>query len=187
MKKQFKLGPSSGNYDLQEVAGDWNVSRGAPLLLLPFFLSLFFLLTPAMSVAETMSEAVLQERTKEVSKTLRCAVCQSESVWESNAELALQMREIIRERLIAGQSPDEIRAYFVSRYGDFILLQPRKMGLNLLLWGGPFLILGIGGIFLFRTLRGWVKQTAPAEPSTLLPIDERNRHRIEQELRSLNK
>lgn len=134
-----------------------------------------------------MGEDLLQERTKEVAKTLRCAVCQSESVWESNAELALQMREIIRERLSQGQTPDEIRAYFVSRYGDFILLQPRRIGLNLLLWGGPFLLLGIGGIFLFRTLRGWVKQTAPAAPEALLPIDERNRRRIEQELRSLNK
>jgi len=153
---------------------------------LPLFFPLLLLFTHSLSAAESMSEDVLQERTKEVAKTLRCAVCQSESVWESNAELALQMREIIRERLIQGESPDEIRAYFVSRYGDFILLRPRKMGLNLLLWGGPFLLLGIGGFLLFRTLRGWVKQTAPA-PEALLPIDERNRQRIEQELRSLNK
>ena len=156
-------------------------------LFLPLFLFLLLLITRSMSAAGTMSEDILQDRVKEVSKTLRCAVCQSESVWESNAELALQMREIIRERLIQGQSADEIRAYFVSRYGDFILLRPRKTGLNLLLWGGPFLLLGIGGIFLFRTLRGWVKQTVPIEAETLLPIDERNRRRIEQELRSLNK
>lgn len=156
---------------------------------LPLFFSLLLPFTHSLSAAESMSEDVLQERTKEVAKTLRCAVCQSESVWESNAELALQMREIIRERLIQGQSGDEIRAYFVSRYGDFILLRPRKMGLNLLLWGGPFLLLGIGGILLFRTLRGWVKQTGtlPVAPENLLPIDERNRQRIEQELRSLNK
>ena len=169
MKKQFKIGPSAENYGV------------------PLFLSLFLLFTRLISAAETMSEDILQDRVKEVSKTLRCAVCQSESVWESNAELALQMREIIRERLIQGQSPDEIRAYFVSRYGDFILLRPRKTGLNLLLWGGPFLLLGIGGIFLFRTLRGWVKLTVPIEAETLLPIDERGRQRIEQELRSLNK
>ena len=100
---------------------------------LPLLFSLLLLFTHTLSAAESMSEDVLQERTKEVSKTLRCAVCQSESVWESNAELALQMREIIRERLIQGQSPDEKRAYFVSRNGDFILLRPRKMGLNLLL------------------------------------------------------
>ncbi len=173
--------------DLQGVVEVKHANHGALLLFLPFFLSFFLLFTQLISAAETMSEDILQDRVKEVSKTLRCAVCQSESVWESNAELALQMREIIRERLIQGQSADEIRAYFVSRYGDFILLRPRKMGLNLLLWGGPFLLLGIGGIFLFRTLRGWVKLTVPIEAETLLPIDERNRRRIEQELRSLNK
>lgn len=155
---------------------------------IPLLLSLLLSFTHALS-AESMSEDVLQERTKEVSKTLRCAVCQSESVWESNAELALQMREIIRERLIQGQSGDEIRAYFVSRYGDFILLRPRKMGMNLLIWVGPFILLAFGGIFLFRTLRGWVRQTGsiPVAPESLTPIDERNRQRIEQELRSLNK
>lgn len=158
-----------------------------PMILLFLFLPLFSLSAFSISTAETLSEEMLQERTKEVAKTLRCAVCQSESVWESNAELALQMREIIRERLIKGESPDEIRAYFVSRYGDFILLKPRTRGLNLLLWGGPFILLLIGGTLLYRTLRKWVSQTASVEKETLAPIDERNRLRIEQEMRSLNK
>lgn len=102
------------------------------------FIPLFLILFTSLSTAETLNEDQLQERVKQVSKTLRCAVCQSESVWESNAELAIQMRDIIRERLIQGESPDQIRAYFVSRYGDFILLKPRAFGLNLLLWEGPF-------------------------------------------------
>ncbi|TAK07596.1 MAG: cytochrome c-type biogenesis protein CcmH [Candidatus Manganitrophaceae bacterium] len=147
------------------------------------FLLVFF---TSLATAETLTEDQLQVRVKEVAKTLRCAVCQSESVWESNAELAIQMRDIIRERLSQGQSPDEIRAYFVSRYGDFILLQPRAfVGMNWLLWGGPFLLLIVGGTFLFRTLRKWVAQTAPSPPEELSPIDERGRRRIEQELRSL--
>lgn len=147
------------------------------------FLLVFF---TSLATAETLTEDQLQVRVKEVAKTLRCAVCQSESVWESNAELAIQMRDIIRERLSQGQSPDEIRAYFVSRYGDFILLQPRAfVGMNWLLWGGPFLLLIVGGAFLFRTLRKWVAQTAPPPPEELSPIDERGRRRIEQELRSL--
>ncbi len=149
-------------------------------ILIPFFLILF----TSFSTAETLNEDQLQVRVKEVAKTLRCAVCQSESVWESNAELAIQMRDIIRERLSQGQSPDEIRAYFVSRYGDFILLKPRAFGMNWLLWGGPFLLLIIGGSFLFRTLRKWVAQTAPDSPEILSPLDERGRRRIEQELRS---
>lgn len=149
-------------------------------ILIPFFLLLF----TALSAAQTLTEDQLQVRVKEVSKTLRCAVCQSESVWESNAELALQMKEIVRERLIQGESPDEIRAYFVSRYGDFILLKPRAFGLNLLLWIGPFLLLAVGGVFLFRTLRKWVAETAPASPENLSPINEKNRRRIEQALRA---
>lgn len=149
------------------------------------FIPLFLILFTSLSTAETLNEDQLQERVRQVSKTLRCAVCQSESVWESNAELAIQMRDIIRERLIQGESPDQIRAYFVSRYGDFILLKPRAFGLNLLLWGGPFLLLAIGGIFLFRTLRKWVAETAPASPEALSPIDEKSRRRIEQEIRAL--
>lgn len=149
------------------------------------FIPLFLILFTSLSTAETLNEDQLQERVRQVSKTLRCAVCQSESVWESNAELAIQMRDIIRERLIQGESPDQIRAYFVSRYGDFILLKPRAFGLNLLLWGGPFLLLAIGGTFLFRTLRKWVAETAPASPEELSPIDEKSRRRIEQEIRAL--
>ena len=149
------------------------------------FIPLFLILFTSLSTAETLNEDQLQERVRQVSKTLRCAVCQSESVWESNAELAIQMRDIIRERLIQGESPDQIRAYFVSRYGDFILLKPRAFGLNLLLWGGPFLLLVIGGTFLFRTLRKWVAETAPASPEELSPIDEKSRRRIEQEIRAL--
>ncbi|MCG3112467.1 MAG: cytochrome c-type biogenesis protein CcmH [Candidatus Manganitrophus sp. SB1] len=151
------------------------------LLFIPLFLILF----TSLSTAQTLNEDQLQQRVREVSKTLRCAVCQSESVWESNAELAIQMRDIVRERLIQGESPDQIRAYFVSRYGDYILLKPRAFGLNLLLWGGPFLLLIIGGTFLFRTLRKWVAETAPASPEELSPIDEKSRRRIEQEIRGL--
>ncbi len=149
------------------------------------FIPLFLILLTSLSTAQTLNEDQLQKRVREVSKTLRCAVCQSESVWESNAELAIQMRDIVRERLIQGESPDQIRAYFVSRYGDYILLKPRAFGLNLLLWGGPFLLLIIGGSFLFRTLRKWVAETAPASPEDLAPIDEKNRRRIEQEIRAL--
>lgn len=137
--------------------------------------------------ALTMGEDELQDKTKEISRTLRCAVCQSESVWESNATLAIQMRDIVRERLLEGQSADEIRAYFVSRYGDYIVFKPRFRGVNLLLWGGPFFILLLGGGILLRNLRKWTKkprfevQDAPA--GILEPINEKQRQRIDQELR----
>ena len=129
------------------------------------------------------AEAQLQERIKAVSKSLRCAVCQSESVWESNAELAIQMRQIIRERLIRGESPDAIRAYFQGRYGDFILLSPRPTGLNLLLWIGPFLFLLIGSLVLYFTLRRWTASPSPSAPN-IPPIDTPTRERIESELQN---
>ncbi|MFQ5598324.1 MAG: cytochrome c-type biogenesis protein CcmH [Nitrospiria bacterium] len=150
-----------------------------------FPLIVFLATLPIISQAQTMDEDRLQEKLKEVSKTLRCAVCQSESVWESNATLAIQMRDIIRERLIAGETPDEIRAYFVSRYGDYIVFKPRFRGLNLLLWAGPFILLSLGGIILYRTLRKWTLRANTSIQDPLAPIDAKQRQRIEQELRSL--
>ncbi len=148
------------------------------LAVLPFFF------TSQTALAEPLDEDQLQDMTKAVSKTLRCAVCQTESVWESNATLAIQMRDIVRERLIAGESPDEIRDYFISRYGDYIVFKPRFRGLNLLLWVGPFVLLFIGGFFLVRKLRKWSVQTDTTEAEILRPIDEAQRQRIEQELGS---
>ncbi len=145
------------------------------------------LLCPSFSVAETANEELLDIQTREIAKTLRCAVCQSESVWESNAELARQMRQLIRERLAQGQSPEEIRAYFLSRYGDYILMEPRKTGLNWVLWVGPFILLGIGALLLYRTVARWVAQTSSIKPEDLSPIDELHRQRIDQELHSLEK
>ncbi len=139
---------------------------------------------PALS----MGDDELQAKTKEIAKVLRCAVCQSESVWESNSTLAIQMRDIVRDRLLAGESADEIKDYFVSRYGDYIVFKPRFEGINLLLWGGPFTILLIGGVILLRNIRRWTRKPRPTAPGTtaaasLNPIDEKQRERLEQELR----
>lgn len=148
---------------------------------------LSLLTTSSVSIADTVEEQILDIKTREIAKTLRCAVCQTESVWESNAELARQMRQVIRERLAQGESAEEIRNYFLSRYGDYILLEPRKSGVNWLLWVGPFVLLGIGGVLLYRTLGRWVAQTALIKPEETLPIDALHRQRIDQELHSLEK
>ncbi|MFQ5543630.1 MAG: cytochrome c-type biogenesis protein CcmH [Nitrospiria bacterium] len=170
--------------------------RRTSLVVILFLFSLFVnthtaLSQPASQVPPplNMSDDLLQQKIKEISKTLRCAVCQSESVWESNATLAIQMRDIVRERLIEGQTADEIRAYFVSRYGDYIVFKPRFRGLNLLLWGGPFILLAIGGIILARNLQKWSARSVLATPSAtteaMAPISEKQRKRIEAELQSL--
>ena len=141
----------------------------------------------SLGVAVTVEEAPLDIQVREVAKTLRCAVCQSESIWESNAGLARQMRDVIREQLRQGRTPDEIRTYFVGRYGEYILLRPSKSGLNWILWAGPFILLFIGGFFLYRTASRWVTQTASEKPEEVPPISDQERKRIEKELHLLEK
>ncbi len=136
--------------------------------------------------AEIIDETALDVRTRDVSKTLRCTVCQNESIWDSKADLAKQMREVVRERLAQGQSPEEIQAYFQSRYGDYILLEPTKSGMNWLLWAGPFVLLVVGGIILYMVLRRWVAQTPATSMEELPPLDEAHRKRIEEELKSFD-
>lgn len=148
---------------------------------------LFLIAVPAVATAGTVEEQAIDIRTREIAKTLRCTVCQSESIFESQAPLARQMREVIRERVAQGQSDEEIRAYFLSRYGDYILMEPRRTGLNWLIWAGPFLMLLIGGIFLYRTLARWTAKTASVPPEDLPPLDDISRQRIERELRSFQK
>jgi cytochrome c-type biogenesis protein CcmH len=131
--------------------------------------------------AATVDESDLDTRTREVAKTLRCTVCQTENVWESGSPFAQQVRANIRERLQQGHSPEEIRAYFLSRYGDYILMQPPTRGMNWIVWVGPFVLLGVGGILLYRSLSRWVTPTAPPPAE---PLDDAARSRIERELLS---
>lgn len=132
-------------------------------------------------LAATVDESDLDTRTREVAKTLRCTVCQTETVWESGSPFAGQVREAIRDRLQQGQSPDEVRAYFLSRYGDYILMQPPTHGVNWVVWVGPFALLSIGALLLYRSLSRWV---TPAAPPPVEPLDASARQRIERELRS---
>jgi cytochrome c-type biogenesis protein CcmH len=114
----------------------------------------------------TMSDSALDARTTAVAVQLRCPVCQGESIQESPAELAKQMRDIVREQLSAGKSPEEVKAYFVSKYGQWILLQPRVGGFNLIVYGLPVLAV-LGGLAVIVTaVRRW---THAPEDATALP------------------
>lgn len=97
----------------------------------------------------------LDDLTARVASRLRCPVCRSQSVLESSATLAEQMQREIRRRLAAGQSPEEVEAYFVSRYGEWILLQPEPQGLNLLVYLLPAAALLAGGLLIWNRLRAW--------------------------------
>ena len=112
-------------------------------------LILCLLAAPAGAVEpdEVLDDPVLEERARELSKGLRCLVCRNESIDESNAELAKDMRILVRERLTAGDSDDEVIAFLVDRYGEFVLLTPTATGANLALWlAGPAMLLVGGGV-----------------------------------------
>lgn len=112
------------------------------------------LLAPRMAMAvqpdEIMADASLEARARHLSAELRCMVCQNESIDDSNAELARDLRILVRERLQAGDSDEQILAFLIQRYGDFILLRPPLKVTTWLLWGAPFLILvaGAAGVIL---------------------------------------
>ena len=139
------------------------------------------LCVPMAGTAAVVDETELDIQTREIAKTLRCTVCQTENIWESGAGLAKQMRDVIRERLAQGQSPEAIRAYFLSRYGDYILMQPPKQGVNWVIWVAPFLLLFVGGVFLYREVMRWVREDQPIV-DTPPPLDEQARRRIDQEI-----
>ena len=107
---------------------------------------------PALSAAE---DSALEARTTEVASMLRCPVCQGESIQDSPSELAQNMRAVVRDQLREGKTPDEIKAYFVSKYGEWILLEPEMRGLNVLLYVFPVLLV-VGGLALVTVLvRRW--------------------------------
>jgi len=109
-------------------------------------------LTPALAVNpdEVLADPALEARARAISAELRCMVCQNQSIDDSNAELAKDLRVLVRERLMAGDTDAQVHAYLVSRYGEFVLLKP-PLGFNtLLLWGMPVALLLIGGVVIYR-------------------------------------
>jgi cytochrome c-type biogenesis protein CcmH len=139
------------------------------------------LLVLAASLALAAAAPVTEDAVREIGADLRCVVCQSLSVADSPSETAHQMREIIRERLRAGETPEQIRAYFVEKYGLWILLAPPRQGFNLLVWVAPFAALLGGLVVVAFVLRRWTRRPQPAMAAAP-PIDDAMRERIRREL-----
>lgn len=118
------------------------------LLVLPLLAGLML---PALAVqpSEVLDDPALEDRARRLSAGLRCMVCQNQSIDDSDAELARDLRVLVRERLVAGETDEQVIDYVVSRYGEFVLLQPRFNMRNALLWGTPAILLLAGGAFLF--------------------------------------
>ena len=115
----------------------------------------------AVQPDEILEDPALEARAREVSKGLRCLVCRNESIDESNASLARDLRILLRERILAGDSDEEAVAFIVARYGEYVLLNPLVSGANWLLWGaGPLMLLASGAIGL-AFVRGRSKASGP--------------------------
>ena len=113
-----------------------------------------------MNPDEVLKDPALEARARQISSELRCLVCQNQSIDISDAELAKDLRVIVRERLTAGDSDAQVLDYVVARYGEFVLLKPRFSAGNAALWGAPLLVVLFGALVLFRQPRT-LPQTAP--------------------------
>lgn len=121
-----------------------------------FLVSITFVLA-ASAKAQTKADSSLEARTSAIAATLRCPVCQGESIQESPSELAQQMRSVVREKLKAGESPDQIKSYFVSRYGEWILLEPKMTGFNVIIYVLPVVLIIGGLVFVVFLVRRWTR------------------------------
>jgi cytochrome c-type biogenesis protein CcmH len=122
-------------------------------------------LSPAFAVqpGEVLKDPALERRARDISAGLRCLVCQNQSIDDSDAPLAKDLRVLVRERLQAGDSDDEVETFVVQRYGEFVLLKPTFGSHTALLWIGPLLVLGAGAAGLLLALRR--RRTATASLS----------------------
>lgn len=129
----------------------------------------------AVQPDEILADPAMEARAREISKDLRCLVCRNENIDESNADLARDLRLLVRERLVAGDSNEEAVAFIVDRYGEYVLLRPTTKGANWLLWAAGPLMLLIAAAMAWAYLRGRSKAARPQE--TALTEDEKDRLR----------
>jgi cytochrome c-type biogenesis protein CcmH/NrfF len=153
--------------------GAWQVGRGqwrARIVLLAAAIAAasFSSMTAAAQPATTTphppvptphapTDSVLDARTREVASGLRCPVCQGESIEQSPSELAQELETVVREQLAAGRTPEQVREYFVARYGEWILLQPKATGFNIAVYVVPPLLLLAGAAVIVVLLRRWTR------------------------------
>lgn len=111
--------------------------------------------------AERLADPALEERAVALGKEIRCLVCQNETIEASNADLARDLRRLVRERLAAGDSDAAVLAFLETRYGDFVLMNPPKRGANWVLWGAPAAVLVFGALIIVLGLRARRDRATP--------------------------
>ena len=129
----------------------------------------------AVEPTEILKDSALEARARTIGQALRCVVCQNQSIDDSSAEMARDMRRAVRERLAAGDSDDQVFAYMVARYGDYVLLKPPFKAGTLVLWlGAPLLLLVAGAALLLAARRRRAQPIVAPKP-----LDEEERRRLD--------
>lgn len=131
-------------------------------------IAVILLAAPALAVLpqERLDDPALEARAREISRELRCQVCQNQSIDDSNAPLAADLRRLVRERIKAGDDDAQVFAYLTQRYGDYVLLRPPVRVDTLLLWFGPAIVLlvAVSGMAVYMRRRRTTPETAPLVP-----------------------
>jgi cytochrome c-type biogenesis protein CcmH len=139
------------------------------------FLAVLLLSVPAFAVQpdEVLKDPALEARARALSVELRCMVCQNQSIDDSDAPLAKDLRVLVRERLVAGDTDTQVRAFLVQRYGEFVMLRPPVNASTVVMWAAPFAALAIGGFVVWRLRRR--ASLAMAGPAPGLSADDLKR------------
>lgn len=154
------------------------VRRFALAFVLPLVLLSVSVPVRAVEPDEILKDSVLESRARAISAGLRCLVCQNQSIDDSDAPLAKDLRILVREKLTAGATDEEAVSFIVERYGEYVLLQPRFSTPNLLLWMAMPLLLAAGGVLVWRSL----PKSAPGGPAA--PLTDAEREKFETILKS---
>jgi len=138
------------------------------------------LASPAVATSpdEMLDDPRLEERARELNKQLRCVVCQNQSIDDSDAPLAKDLRQLVRERIVAGDSNPAVLDFVTDRYGDFVLLEPPVRANTWLLWYGPFVLLVAGG----ASAVWWLRRQRRA-PTVVEPLSEEERAAVDRLLK----
>jgi cytochrome c-type biogenesis protein CcmH len=159
-----------------------SVARSLSILLAEMALAMSFALLFLLAFADLLhatDAAAIEEQTRAVSEELRCVVCQNLSVADSPSEMAQQMRAVVREQLEAGKTPEQIKEFFVSKYGEWVLLKPKASGFSLLLWILPYIGLAVGLIIALWCMRRWARKR---RRTLSLGNDLQDRERLRREI-----
>jgi cytochrome c-type biogenesis protein CcmH len=141
--------------------------------LAKLFLALAVIGPAAAQQAPAPDDAVLNARVKAIADELRCLVCQNQTIADSHAELAIDLRNQVIAQVRAGKTDEQIKQYMVDRYGEFVLFRPRMNATNILLWAGPFVLLVGGALLVMRIVRAnRVTEESTIDDATLARVRE---------------